>query len=131
MLPHDLDSLRYNDGIAKWEMSCLNMADVIIAHTESMKSLIVEKCHIPSHRIFVLGIFDYLVDKLPLAEVNGNEEVVFAGALDKSAFLKKLDEVRKVYFRLYGVSMDLKSLVKDNVKYIGRFQPNDLSALKR
>lgn len=129
LLIHDVESFRWNRDHKK-EIDILNMADELIVHTESMKQFLSE--HGVSTNMFVMNLFDYYTDddlKDYKSLVNNKYIIAFAGNLDKSLFLKKIasnfpDELQ---FYLYGVPPKNNLVYGDSVKYIGKFNPNNVS----
>lgn len=125
ILIHDLNILRKidNESIAP-----LKEADILIAHTESMKTWLLDNGF--TQEIKVLGLFDYLTD----GQVQNNEniensqkvKVAFAGNLGKSNFLNSLTS-NIVEYKLFGVGID-KIRKNYGVVYDGCYPPNILGS---
>lgn len=130
---HDLDYIRL-DNYKKTKNSILNplrLADKIVAHTPNMKEhLINEGIKSP---ISVLYLFDYLT-KDPINSIDyclqHKNEIVFAGNLIKSAFLRPLNEYKFkiVSFNLYGLKPDYS--FSTGKEYKGVFKPNNTAYIK-
>ncbi len=126
-LIHDINELR---GFPSNYPDLLRAADVLIAHTPAMK-LWIEKninTYVP---VVELGIFDYLgKETFPSVDLVESKsiDVVFAGRLDKSPFLKELMNIpQHIQFVLYGLGFDPKIAEKGNVSYRGACLPEELS----
>ena len=79
---------------------------------------------IPSSRMEVLGIFDYLIPEAGYAKTRADGPVVIAGALrpHKAGYAYHLPE--GIDFNLYGVGYEAEP--QENVKYFGSFEPDKL-----
>lgn len=127
ILIHDIDELRgvvHQDDVA-YMVKMFNMSELIIAHSEAMKEYIVNK-GIDASKITVMHTFDYLTtDIAPAREYS--KDVVFAGNLFKSTFLKHLNfENKTLRVFTYGVkNKDLMSSI-----YKGKFLPDRISMLE-
>ena len=80
--------------------------------------------------IVVLGVFDYLLNDSVNA-VEKKNAIVFAGALEKSIFLKDLKKIdfQSYFFNLYGrdcPAIDLGGCAQ----YKGKFLPSDVSPIE-
>lgn len=127
ILIHDLQSLRNKGVISAIERFALNMSNTLIAHTDKMKcKLISAGINVP---IKVLQIFDYLASSIPDEYQKTNNEIIFAGNLKKSLFIKELSKLslNKYHIALYGLP---KIAPFTNVLYKGAFSPEDLSQIK-
>lgn len=152
-LIHDIHSLRiagqekgtgqlYNRDSLRKEIEKLNLADVVIVHTEQMKKLLTEAGLQVSH-IMILDVFDYLYKgPLPLEgaepehieRLKGKREisVAFAGNLRKSAFLRKAVSANPdVEFVLYGAGCMDALREYTNVNYAGNFLPDEIPGIIR
>lgn len=126
-LIHDLDNVRYYEGLKQSDIRTLNVCKHIIAHTEAMKQLLVNN-GIKSN-IEILGCFDYLVTKANTMERHMSNDICFAGNPNKSPFIQHLgSNMNDVHFICYGSkpSYDLASCCE----YAGRFDANDVSAIR-
>ena len=125
VLIHDIASLReerLND--VPDEINCLNNFDHLIAHSEEMKSYLEENGY--KNRITLLGLFDYNVESPSTMERTLSKEVVFAGNLEKSEFLKTLENPG-IQINLYGKKVED---LKEFFSYRGFFKSDDLSSIK-
>lgn len=132
-LIHDLDYIRlpYYVSIKKEILAPLRLADLIVAHTDNMQNVLREagiECPIR-----VLHLFDYLTtDKMSDENycMNHRKEVIFAGNLVKSMFIKKVIDYpfHSVKFDFYGVKPDMQFAMHTN--YIGMFKPENVSFIK-
>lgn len=129
-LVHDLDSYRYERYVRDTEVNFLNSMDLLIVHTDRMQEVVRQNGIKTSTRI--LRLFDYLADESQAAAKGNGMEVVFAGNLDKSEFIGKLLEtpsLGSLTLNLYGITS--KPLPEHpNVKYMGVFDPDDISAIR-
>ncbi|MDD2980787.1 MAG: hypothetical protein PHN80_12580 [Hespellia sp.] len=133
---HDLESLRqlFTDNIEEYQkldQMMYQIADVMIAHNEKMKTYLMENCKIPQKKIVVLGVFDYLIDESVGDRGTANKEdgVIIAGNLDKNktGYIYKLTELRtKTIFNLYGVNWSKNETSDRNWNYKGAFKPEEL-----
>lgn len=124
---HDIDSLRSEDNNSvKKEITILNKAECVVVHNEQMQKFLMEnglKCEIIN-----LKIFDYLLKgPLPLQNFKLGYEIVFAGNLAKSNFLKscKLSKLG-VIFNLYGPGYDKDIIMSKNISYKGSYGPEEI-----
>lgn len=127
-LLHDVESLRGLSSIDK-EIAVLNGFDVIISHNSSMTEWLKSNGLIKP--VYDIQIFDYLLD----GEIKANNifdkfSISFAGNLEKSKFLTKLDNLKNLQFNVYGATFEgIDSIRKqNNVSYEGSFSPEDLIA---
>ena len=88
LLVHDINSLR-PEAHGKWDFVFFRMSELIIVHSNAMKEYLLSN-DIPENKIRVLTSFDYLTeDKITAKRTNSNE-IVYAGNLKKSHFLKQI-----------------------------------------
>lgn len=115
VLFHDFYTLREQRQNDTAELSLLQLADIVIAHSESMAQSMRE--HNCNAEMRLLHCFDYL---LPEIHVNRTDAIIYAGNLSKSGFVRKLRDVTG-NFNLYGLPS-----VEDvsNVHYKGVFSSN-------
>ena len=129
-LIHDLPSYRYDDvqKYSNTEISILNRLSAIIVHSESMKEVL--KSDGVKTKMVVLGMFDYLLKDNQKCCFEPNS-IVFAGALEKSLFLKQLHTINLtgISFNLYGRNLPNIS-PDDNIRYNGSFLPDEISTIK-
>lgn len=131
ILVHDLVHYRESEVFDKTEVKTLNTATELIVHTPRMQQLFKEYgVDRPSQ---LLWLFDYLTDEVPADSVHheSTHSVVFAGALDKSVFLRKLREVQYngIQLHLYGGKPSDTTEYPNWMNYIGRFSPENVTML--
>ncbi len=130
VLLHDVNHLRYGEGYEDrgGEMSLLKGVRRVIAHTEPMADYLVG-LGVEREKIAILGPFDYLTDGREPAERKNGKEVVFAGNLGKSVFLKKLTaEMMEGYrLNLYGIGA---GELPAGAEYKGTFQPERVADIE-
>ena len=131
LILHDVDSLRYPERAARLlpvERRLYALADRLIVHNEAMKRALTVSHGIPSDRMTVLGIFDYLMDAPPAREAAYTRTVFVAGNLDpaKSGYIYRLGEL-PLAVNLYGGRFDA-SRGTDSLRYRGSFPPDELPA---
>lgn len=119
---HDLDSIRIYQNSPKdiqRELKFFEQFDSIICHNQSMANWLIDNgCTIS---IVVLEIFDYL-EELPIKECENFKTIIFAGNLEKSKFLEKIQS--HTNFNLYGINPQVS--YPSNFSYKGSFKPEDL-----
>lgn len=131
-LVHDVKCLRFD--VVTHEIDQLNAATLLLVHTEAMASKL--KSMGVTAPMKVIQLFDYYSTE-PMQSVydtiKRKEEIVFAGNLTKSKFLKILigNPVNKtVSFKLYGVRKKLNIPTYAKLYYCGVFSPEKTSAMK-
>lgn len=127
---HDLQSYRYPHflHLRNKELSILNSMSCLIVHSEAMKERL--KADGVDTPMVVLGIFDYLLNPEQHIRAKKNT-IVFAGALDKSLFLRdfhKLD-FGMLTLNTYG-AFKPDVAYSNNMEYKGRFLPDDISSIE-
>lgn len=127
ILIHDVVSFRFNGKMSLCELLCFKLADNLIVHTENMKEILMSA--INPKKMFVLNLFDYLVDILPPDKERNDKSIVFAGNLDKSPFVMFLKDT-PLPFSLYGTLKCEEGICNKRIKYNGVFQASDLSGLR-
>lgn len=128
-LIHDLDKIRWSN-IKDDDFVYFLHAKKIIVHTPNMKEYLIVKGVSPD-KIDVLYFFDYLVETGCKIKSSFGNKIVFAGNLDKSAFvplLKRVSELSQFQLLLYGRMRNI--IDEENIKYKGMFQSNDLTELE-
>lgn len=105
------------------EETLLRNCDGIIVHNSSMKRKLASM-GIPSGKMTVLGIFDYLIPEAGYAVTAFDGPIVIAGALrpHKAGYAYQLPG--EIKFNLYGVGYEAQP--QDNVNYLGSFEPDRL-----
>lgn len=126
VLIHDLVGLRYlNSKDEKKEIKYLSKFKYIIAHNEHMKKYLIDK-GISSDKIYVLELFDYLVDN-NVNVTNRNSELIldYVGNLVelKCPFIYELGNSHNFLMNLYGNGLEKEI---HNTKYMGSFKPDEL-----
>ena len=125
ILIHDLDSYRWKDNI---EDSILLNGDVIICHTPKMRD-ILQNMGIKNSAIKILYLFDYITDSTNNYPTSFGNDIIFAGNLGKSLFISKLTHISEIQFLLYGIP-ETNYDSHSNLKYLGKFSPNDITDIK-
>lgn len=120
---HDIDSLRFKSTAFRgldYEVTLLNKFDELISPNMNMTKLLKSK-GLKAETVN-LEIFDYLTNTNEKSPAKFERLVSFTGNLNKSDFIRKLDEVNKVRFNLFG---PLKA--KGNINgYVGSFDSDEL-----
>lgn len=123
ILIHDLDSYRFPNNTE--DTTILQHGDLVICHTHKMKEIIQDIGVNKSH-IRVIFLFDYITNSSNINPTNFGNEIIFAGNLGKSKFIKLLPSIKNLKFNLYGLPEIDNG---ENVKYKGKFSPNDISEI--
>ena len=126
---HDVNELRGSFDSKYFEIEfsqMLELADILIVHNERMKQWFIEH-GVPSSKMFVLEIFDYLTDKSLKETSNFDKTITVAGNLsrNKSPYVYKLNQLLNLNVNLYGVNYELNSHTT-NVVYKGAFPSNQI-----
>lgn len=127
---HDIQTYRFQH-MHKYrteEIKIFNKFNSLILHTEIMRNkLISDGLHTQT---YILGLFDYLLPKEQHIK-NQKNMIVFAGALQKSLFLKELHNIAtgKLHYNLYGVGIP-DITMNNNIHYKGCFLPNDITTIE-
>lgn len=126
---HDVNELRGSFDSKYFEIEfsqMLELADILIVHNERMKQWFIEH-GVPSSKMFVLEIFDYLTDKSLKETSNFDKTITVAGNLsrNKSPYVYKLNQSLNLNVNLYGVNYELNSDTT-NVVYKGAFPSNQI-----
>ena len=130
-LVHDVQCIRFNKHTS--EVKQLNNASLLLVHTQAMKDKLTELGVKTPMRI--IQLFDYYssATMATIEEIiRHKNDVVFAGNLSKSEFLKDLfdDDTNKLTrFQLYGIKGELNLGGRTNIDYNGIFTPNDTSTI--
>jgi hypothetical protein len=129
---HDIETIRYGKNI-KQDIHFLNCADKIIAHTDNMIKILKE--HGLKKNIEPMYLFPYLTnDEYDLEEevIKRKDTVAFAGNLAKSEFIPSLlnMDFNYIKFSFYGLECNLKFNKEKRMEYMGKFSPNNVSAIK-
>ena len=133
LLIHDLETFRF-EGRNKAELELLSNVDTLIVHSMPMRNRLLELGF--KGRLIVLQFFDYLIDNDNLTPDDGLNDgqinIVFAGNLSKSEFVKKLPSLPThpdLRYHLYGLH-DGTLTTGDHVLYKGVFENNDIAAIE-
>lgn len=131
ILVHDIVHYRETEVFDKTEIKTMNTASELIVHTPKMQQLFAKYGIDRPCRL--LWLFDYLTEEIPGEERNADSTncIAFAGALDKSVFLKKMRNVmyNGIQLHLYGSEPRDTSEYPEWMKYIGRFSPENVTML--
>lgn len=134
ILIHDIDCLRMaSDSLlqkAKFlkvryeDFSILKCGDAIIAHNPHMIQKLITM-GIRKEKTISLDLFDYLVHvDVEEKERHSTDPIIIAGTLRKGKAEYVYNLPRTVNFELYGVGYEDEE--KDNIRYNGSFQPEEL-----
>lgn len=124
ILIHDIESLRIRKEDYKYkekEKNIFNKADALIVHNEAMKKYL-EQQGIETPMISQ-GVFDYLNNQKLIKSKEYRKMLCFAGNLEKSLFLKKL-ELHSAECNVYGFPKPEN--YKQGVVYKGVFPADEL-----
>lgn len=125
LLIHDIESLR---GLSfPSEQQFFDLADEIIVHNERMKQYLVEKGY-SFKRIYILGVFDYLIEETGSKTEKDRLAVAIAGNLnsEKCGYIQQIPKLEKgVSYHLFGPNYQEKQK-SPNMKFIGDFSPEEL-----
>lgn len=127
VLVHDLQLLRNDRSKFRNEFELLKRVRKLVVHNDVMKNRLAEE-GIPADKMVTLQVFDYLADCDNGLERKLSKDICFAGNLGKSRFLTGLSSVisSDAVVMLYGVMHpDVKT--GGNVRYMGKFRPDDIS----
>lgn len=128
---HDVESLRFSVNDRDREVEVLNLADILIVHTEAMEQKLLEFGVKAS--MVVLGLFDYYCKAEQECKDAQICHVAFAGNLSKykSKFIAKLITMAPQYvkYRFYGMPNELDFSNSTNSEYCGSFLPEHVSEL--
>ena len=125
----DIDSFRFSGKLSLKEITLLNSASVLIVHTPAMKIFLCEAG--VTTPMFDINLFDYNVledKKTYLDDPNDTtfiKNVVFAGNLEKSLFVRQLSNiaVNTLKYSLYG-NLNSNCDFASFVFYEGKFHPD-------
>ena len=132
LLVHDIDGLRHmNEEVLNKEINIFKQFKYVIVHNEKMKDFLIEK-GVDKDSLYVLGLFDYLVDNVKDEPKEEESDFFFVGNLDKekSPFIYEFKENELSHnINLYGLNVKEDELDKKLI-YKGSFEPEDLSSLE-
>lgn len=127
LLAHDINSLR-GEVHGKWDFKFFRMAEMIIVHSESMKSYLVDN-GIDSNKIRILTSFDYLTNDIIKFNRKNSNVVVYAGNLKKSTFLTSIPDDIGITINCYGKAISRINDFSKSIVYKTSFQPEKVSIL--
>ncbi len=136
-LVHDVGFLRKRTKNKERELARICNSDAVIVHNPRMKQWFLDQgIKIP---IIVLGIFDYVADKLPeqnaAIEEKSTFDLVYAGGYggNKNSYVYDIDDIKTSRFnlKLYGTGFEPEkrkvSEAKSSVLYAGVFPSNEIA----
>ncbi len=121
----DISGLKFgNDALLKTEIKQFRQYRYFIIHNKAMEAWLTT--WVPGHRSAMIRFFDFLT--IPGTHLRTNtRSIAFAGNLEKSGFLEKMDQVAQhcpsVSFNLYGPHVTAAMQACSNVKYKGVVEP--------
>ena len=126
---HDVGQLRglFNNKFNQTEFNqMIGLADVLIVHNETMKNWFIEQ-GIPSEKLFVLEIFDYLTDKDLVTSETFEKVISIAGNLskEKSPYIYKLKDIENLNITLLGINYKGDNPA-NNIKHVGAFPADEV-----
>ena len=132
LLVHDIDGLRHmNEEVLNKEINIFKQFKYVIVHNEKMKDFLIEK-GVDKDCLYVLGLFDYLVENQTDEVKEDENDFFFVGNLDKekSTFIYQFkDGELSRNVNLYGLNVKEDELDKKLI-YKGSFEPENLSGLE-
>ena len=126
---HDLEGIRKCDKrIEDREIEFLKSCKYVVAHNNIMKKYLIEK-GIPTDKIYVLELFDYLCDGESVVKEQGlndqNKKLIYTGNLDKAAFIKQMEADKMNYsINVYGICNE--EIKNEKIIYKGKYLPDEL-----
>jgi len=129
IMTHDLVHYRETWVFDTYEIKILNTASELIVHTPKMEELFRQNGVTPPCRI--LWLFDYITQEIPTQKEQRTNDIAFAGALDKSIFLQDIQKIpyKQIELHLYGSQPQDDKEYPQWMKYVGRFNPENVTAL--
>lgn len=130
IMVHDLVHYRETLVFDRYEVRILNTASELIVHTPKMQKLC--ESYGVSRPTQILWLFDYITPEVPSQPENVSNDIAFAGALDKSVYLKEMRKIpyKFMHLHLYGNQPKDTSDYPEWMKYIGRFSPENITMLQ-
>lgn len=127
---HDLVHYRETLVFDNYEIKILNTADELIVHTPKMQELF--KSYGITRPCRILWLFDYITPEIPAIKQQSSNDIAFAGALDKSVFLRDMQSIpyKELELHLYGNQPKDTSTYPKWMKYVGRFSPENVTMLQ-
>ncbi len=122
---HDLNSIRdIKNSRNKNEISNLKHFKHIVCHNDKMKQFLVKK-GINSDYIYTNELFDYLCDSDITTSKSFNKSIIYAGNLNKSPFIKQLDN-KKLRYKICLYGQGINDDINSKILYKGTFRPENL-----
>lgn len=121
----DINGLKHgNDTVLSKEIQQFSTYRYFIVHNEAMQQWL--QAQVPHQRSAMIRFFDFLAT--PATQARANTRVIaFAGNLEKSGFLEKMDLVARhcpsLTFNLYGPNVTPAMQACKNVNYKGVVEP--------
>lgn len=128
LLIHDVNSLR-GEVHGKWDFKFFQLSELIIAHSNPMKSYLVDN-GIPKDQIRVLTSFDYITNDIIGGPRKNSDAIVYAGNLKKSTFLSSIPDDLGITINCYGKAISGMSQMSKSLVYKTSFQPEHVSVLE-
>lgn len=136
---HDIERLRntyrFSSAFLKNEDEYLEISDAIICHNKVMKNYLVNR-GIAEDKIFILGIFDYILDlknEINVATLDKKNEINIAGNLDvgKSPYIYELlnSNIEGIELKLYGPSYNEELVFSNKNSYKGCYPSDEIPYL--
>lgn len=132
IIVHDLQSYRHVDingeDARRKEIEILNCFKNVIVHSTAMKDRLSQDG--VKTNMHVLVAFDYLLSSNQ-SIIKDKLGIVFAGALQKSAFLNEVYKIPQkfVHLNLYGAQKPTIKYTK-SINYKGKFAPSNISKIE-
>ncbi|AVK62734.1 hypothetical protein C5Z26_00635 [Lactobacillus sp. CBA3606] len=129
ILLHDVDVLRVANlpryKNLEWVTRLLNMGTVLISPNQAMSRLLT--AHGLTLPMITLKIYDYLQAPRHTPRVQPDQnQISFAGNLNKSSFLYQLPSTDAYQLFLFGMLDNQRQFEQANLHYQGIFPPDDL-----
>lgn len=117
---HDIEFLRFPSVTTFDEIKYLNDFNVVIVHNQHMADILkANGLHVATVN---LSIFDYHVNGKIISRETIKKQIVVAGSLNKSVYLKDWQDSIKIL--AYGLKPEF--LVSDQVSYQGALSPDEI-----
>lgn len=131
VLIHDIESLRQQQVIDR-DKILFDNADVLIVHSSAMAEELQKMGY--EGKTVELGYFDYVsdIDRQSIPINNDTNQVVFAGNLQKSAFLTNLHQLKTngtLSYFLYGVE-NKELVMSESIEYKGCFDSEHFETIE-
>jgi len=121
----DINGLKDGDlQLLNFEINQLKDFGYFIVHNQGMLNWL--NSALPGKRASMIEFFDFLTPPVR-KQLFYDKKIVFAGNLDKSRFLKDLEQL-PLQFNLYGPGISTAVMDQSNVQYHGIIDPYELPA---